>query len=190
MHHFLRQEPGHPLPLPVRVLTCSLEHALVLGARAPHRLAPSMGAALTRAVDLAVVARGADAHLPHAAPAPEKPTFRLDHRPPAGDVSGHGHGVERWSTAERRVDHRDDPEGSGRLPRAFTLSAVPSELPDHASPSRKTGPARERRRQPARQHQRRPSQGSGLRPDLVAPLCNGPAAAAFTTVTKSISTSI
>jgi hypothetical protein len=188
MRHFLRQEPGHPLPLPVRVLTCSLEHALVLGARAPHRLAPSMGAALARAVDLAVVARGADAHLPHAAPAPEKPTFRLDHRPPAGDVSGHGHGVERWSTAERRVDHRDDPEGSGRLPRAFALSAVPPGYP--ITPARPGNRPSTRAPTTACSSAPATAQGSGLRPDLVAPLCNGPAAAAFTTVTKSISTSI
>jgi hypothetical protein len=40
---------------------------------------------------------------------------------PAGDVSGHGPDVERCSALERRVDHRDDPEGSGVLPRAFAF---------------------------------------------------------------------
>ena len=45
--------------------------------------------------------------------------------PRTGDVSGHGRGVERCSTSERRLDHRDDPEGSGRSPRAFALSAGP-----------------------------------------------------------------
>lgn len=40
---------------------------------------------------------------------------------PAGDISGHGSDVERGSALERRVDHRDDPEGSGVLPRAFAF---------------------------------------------------------------------
>ena len=69
--------------------------------------------------------------------------------PHAGDVSGHGRGVERWSTSERRLDHRDDPEGSGRSPRAFALSA---------------GPWATRPRQPLQESRRRPPSASAGRP--------------------------
>ncbi len=57
--------------------------------------------------------------------------------PRTADLSGHGRGVERWSTSERRLDHRDDPEGSGRSPRAFALSAAPSGYLTRPVPPRK-----------------------------------------------------
>ena len=45
--------------------------------------------------------------------------------PGAGEVSGHGSGVERCSAADRRFDHRGAPEGSGVLPRAFAFCQRP-----------------------------------------------------------------
>jgi hypothetical protein len=107
------------------MLACSDARLLVLDSSEPHRLAPSDGAAVG-AGDLTVITRGADADFPSAAHAAEQPRLLIDHRTRAGDISGHGRGVERWSTSERRLDHRDDPEGSGRLPRAFALSAARS----------------------------------------------------------------
>ena len=50
----------------------------------------------------------------------------------AGDLSGHGCGVERCSAAERRVDHRDDPEGSGVMAPGLRLVSGPIELADYA----------------------------------------------------------
>jgi hypothetical protein len=54
---------------------------------------------------------------------------------PAGDVSGRGLGVGRCSTAERRFDHRDDPEGSGVLAPGLRLVSGTIELPDDATAS-------------------------------------------------------
>jgi hypothetical protein len=108
MRQFLRRKLG----LPSRVLAGSNPCALVLGAGALHRLAPPDEAAFAGAVDLTVVAGVANVDFDLATRAAEK-TMAVDHLSPAGDVSGHGPGVERCSTSERRVDHRDDPEGSG-----------------------------------------------------------------------------
>ena len=118
------------------MLACSDGPPLILGTGDPHQLAPPEGAAVG-AGDLTVVTRSADADLARAAHAAEETSLLIDHRTRTGDISGHGPGVERWSTSERRLDHRDDPEGSGRLPRAFALSAVPSGYPTRPAPPRK-----------------------------------------------------
>jgi hypothetical protein len=50
--------------------------------------------------------------------------------PGAGEVSGHGSGVERCSTADRRFDHRGYPEGSGCYPGLSPFVSGLIELPD------------------------------------------------------------
>jgi hypothetical protein len=44
--------------------------------------------------------------------------------------SGHGRGDERRSAAERRINHRDDPEGSGVMARGLRLVSGSSDLPE------------------------------------------------------------
>src|SRR4051812_26282461 len=81
MRHYLRRELGRPFPLPGRVLAGSLGRLLVLGPCSQHRLAPLEEAALAGAVDLAMVARGADADRPRASRAVEE-TMAIDHLTP------------------------------------------------------------------------------------------------------------
>jgi hypothetical protein len=121
------------------MLACSDAPPLVLGTGELRRFTSPQGAAVG-AGDLAVVTRSADADFAIAAHAAEETSLRIDHWTPTGDVSGHGRGVERWSTSERRLDHRDDPEGSGRSPRAFALSAGPWGYPTRPAPPRKRSP--------------------------------------------------
>jgi hypothetical protein len=139
------------------VLACSDARRLVLDSGEPHRLAPSDGTAVG-AGDLAMITLGADADFTIAAHAAEKTSLLIDHRTRTSDVSGHGRGVERWSTLEHRLDHRDDPEGSGRSPRAFALSAARSGYPTTRPPPtiRPTVPPADRRPGPHRRPARRP----------------------------------
>jgi hypothetical protein len=171
------------------MLACSDGAPLILGSGDPHRVPPPEGR------------QSGQATWPwsHAAQMQTSPSQRTQRKrrasrsitgPRTGDVSGHGRGDERWSTSERRLDHRDDPEGSGRLPRAFALSA---------------GPWATRTRQPLQESRQRPpsarlthaapgchpshpassngsaassTEGSGLRPDRVTSLDHRAAAIA------------
>jgi hypothetical protein len=137
------------------MLACSDGPSLVLGTGELRRLTSPQGAAVG-AGNLAAVTRSADADFALAAHAAEETSLLIDHRPRTGDLSGHGPGVERWSTSEHRLDHRDDPEGSGRLPRAFALSAAPSGYLTRPAPPRK------------RSQRPRPPGGTEARPRAVA----------------------
>ena len=68
MRHFLRRTLGQTqLPLSCRVLACAFARALVDGAGATHRFPTADRTTVSRAVDLASVARLAHAHLAAAA---------------------------------------------------------------------------------------------------------------------------
>ena len=116
MRHFLR----HYLclaksPLPRGMLAGAFARALVFVPCDMLRLSPLQEGAAASAVQLAVIAGAADVDLLFATPTAEGPRA-VDHLHPTAHVSGHGLRDERWSGAEHRSDHRDDPEGSGGNP--------------------------------------------------------------------------
>jgi hypothetical protein len=80
MRHFLRAIVGPP-SLPGRVFASAPARPLIRRTCATQRLAPADRLAVTEAVDLAVIAEGADAHL-LAAPCAQELSNVTDHSDP------------------------------------------------------------------------------------------------------------
>ena len=124
LRHFLRRFLCRAKSsLPRGVLAGAFARALVLLPCDMLRLSPLQREALAGAIDLAEIARAADVDLLIATPTAEDPRA-IDHLHPTAHVSGHGLRDARWSGAEHRSDHRDDPEGSGCNPGLRLVSGL------------------------------------------------------------------
>jgi hypothetical protein len=124
MRHFLSGELGPP-SLPRRVLARSAGRTLVPRSGATHRLAAAHRPAFARAVDLAVIALGANADLSIAARAAESPTF-FDHPVPGPVTTFWTRGRVPSDGPQRNIASITamTRKARGYEPRAFALSAA------------------------------------------------------------------